>query len=289
MNKKTIIIVSVSLVLAILAVSIIATFPTYLFEESGSSTVNSNIQSGNVTESDSIDVGSDNGIESVLPSIDETDTELPEAPIETYKALAENDGAKLLGEAGAFKDGTKFNVAKLGILNKKYYRARHYVRDFANEYLVYNISASLDGKVVSPTGLAKLVLNIPKGFDLEQAEVYYMFENGGITKLNSVIDKNNRTATIDFTQSGVYILIEKDNKPTDNTSEDKNSSSEAVSSEENSSSTNSSEEQNSSSEDNNQSNTDSSESEEPSNPSTPDQPTESDPNRETMDGWVQWY
>ncbi len=309
MKKKTVVIVSVSLVLAILAIAVISTFPTYIFETPNEpASTNPEIQSGNITESadDTIDIGSSNGIEAVLPGIDEADTEQPVASNKSYNTLAENSGAKLLAENGAFEKGTVFAVDKLGIFNKMYYRARYYVRDFADKYAMYEITAKNGGKNVSPIGEAKVIIDIPNNYDLDKTEIYFLISDNRVTKLNCSIDKTNRTAVVSFTQSGVYVIIEKSvdqdknassensgsNSSQTSNSESQTSSNSSSDSSSNTSSGNTSDNSSSTGSDNDQTQSDTSSSTDSSNPDTPsepDTPVESNPEWETMDGWLPWY
>lgn len=331
MNKKTVIIVCVSLVLAIISISVIATFPTYLFEDTDKApAATSEIESSQITEptqgDDVADVGGDNGVEGVIPDVNDSDIDLPETPLTNYEVLTESKGAKLLGEINAFPDGTEFMVDKLGIFDKKYYRARHKVRGFAKKYLIYNITAQKDGKDVTPNGIAKVAIDIPENYNLDQTEVYLVLSNGNIVKLDCTIYKSDRTATVTFTQSGVYMLVERKLTNSNNTSaQSQNSSSGTVSSEKtessNSVSSDSSTSSNPISNDDSSTNSDSSnkpdtsetntsendtsdtdtsepntsepDTSEPdtSEPDTsePDTSEETDPNKDSMKGWTPWY
>ncbi len=303
MKKKTIIIVCVSSILAILAIAVIATFPSYLFEETNTPVSNPNTDSSTepVQGDDAVDLGGeDNGIEGVLPGINDSDIGLPEPPQSNYNTLAEQDGAKLLAEDNAFPKNTEIEIDELGILSKTYYRARHYVRDFANEYSVFEITAEKDGKAVQPTGVVKLVLPIPDDYNLDNIEVYYLLSKGGVAKINGVIiDKDAKTATVNFTQTGVYILIEKDKKADSNTSSEDSTTSSNTSSDEQSTSSETPEDtsSNTDSSSNESSSSDITSSDTPSNPDeTPDtpsepedDPTESTPSENPMNGWTPWY
>ncbi len=276
MKKKTIIIVSISLVLSLLAIAVIATFPTYLFEETYVPTeVPTNTQPP-VQGEDVFDIGDGTGVESVLPGIGNESTK-------NYETLKEEDGAKLIAETGAFVKKTVYSIDKLGAFDKKYYRARHYVRDFADDYIMYDILTQKDGKNILPTGHAKLVINIPEDFNINQIEVYYMISDG-VTKLNCTIDKTKRTATIDYTVPGVYILIDKDteaevSKPESGSSSNKPSTNNSAS---NSGSSTGSSQGGSSSSGSNSGDTS-------SNSSTSTPSSSGDPNQETMEGWTPWY
>ncbi len=308
MKKRTIIIVSISLVLAILAISIIATFPSYLFEEKinvPAANPNPNVQNDDITPTPGEDVGTvgdeENGIEGILPDLSITDEDTSEAPSATFKTLATANGVKFIAANNAFEKGTEFGAKKLGIFSKKYYRARHYVRDFAKYYSMYEITAQNGGRDVQPIDSARLVIDIPKKYDINNVEAYYMLDKG-VEKLSVAIDKEARTATVGFTQSGVYILIEKDKTPDEDTSSNdvssEDTSSEDASSNDSSSNTSSTESEDASSNtssDNGSSDiTDSSEEnnsseDTDSDTSSDSSSTESDPNKDTMSGWTPWY
>lgn len=275
MKKKTIAIVSISLVLALLAISVIATFPTYLFEDNGTDDTSS-IQSGNITESvQGDDVGhlEGSGVEGVLPDVEETVN-----PSTTgFEEFASADGATVKGEANAFPKGTEVEIDELGMFDKTYYRARHYVRDFADDYVMFNITAQKDGESIIPEGVVKVVFTIPDDFDADEIEVYYMISNG-VQKLNCTVDKTTKTVTVTLTQPGVFILIDKDTTVKEDTSSD-------VSSTESDTSSDTSSDASSNSSD---TSSDSSNSSDSSTPDSSETPSE-DPNKETMDGWSPWY
>lgn len=313
MKKRTIIIVSISLVLAILAISIIATFPSYLFEEKmnvPAANPNPNIQTDDVIPTPGEDEGvvgdEENGIEGVLPDLSITEDSATEIPSATFKTLATAKGVKFIAANNAFEKGSEFSAKKLGIFSKTYYRARHYVRDFAKYYSMYEITARNGGRDVQPVDSARIVIDIPKKYDINNIEAYYMLDNG-VEKLSVSIDKEARTATVGFMQSGVYILIEKEKTPDDNTSSNDTSSNDTSSSDtssndtsgnDSSSNTSSTENEDASSNtssDNGSSDiTDSSEEnnsseDTDSDTSSDSSSTEPDPNKDTMSGWTPWY
>ena len=306
MTKKTIVIVCISLVLAILAVAVISTFPTYLFETSEEPTsTNPEIESGNISEStdDTIDIGGSNGIQAVIPDVGDDNTTPPLAPSKSYHTLVEDSGAKLLAENGAFEKETVFNVNKLGIFNKTYYRTRHLLRDFADKCAMFEISAKKDGKSVAPIADAKIVIDIPNNYNLDRTEIYFLISDNHVTKLDCSIDKTDKTAIVSFAQSGVYIIIEKSNSKdalvssgntetnSSNVSELNNQTNSNNGSFENSSNTTSDTSSSTDADnDHNQSNvTSSTDSSDTNTSDDTDEPVESNPDWETMDGWLPWY
>ncbi len=286
MNKKTIVTVSVVLTLAILAVAVIATFPTYLFESQETPVVNPDIQSDNIIESPGDDVGvlgEGNGAEAILPLPDDQDLGLSENTNEVLSVLAEIKNAKLLGEQGAFSETTKIAINKLGIFNRKYYLSRHYTKDVAKNFIAYDISATEKGDDVSPSGLVKLVISIPDDYNLEDISVYYLLSNG-VQKIDCSIDKVEKTASIKVSQMGVYILVENaDQKDSPNSSEDTSTESDVSSSDSSSDASS----DNPSTDTSNDSSTDSSS--DVSSDNTSSDSSSEDENKESMDGWTPWY
>ena len=305
MKKRTIAIVSIALVLAILAVGVIATFPSYLFEEEkDSGETKPTVQSEAITESvegdDQGNVGGNdnNGVEGVLPDVVPEDTTTDsQAVINNLDTIASDGGAKLMAETSAFPDGTEFKVNKLGIFNKKYYRARHYVRDFASQYTIYEITAQKDGKDVQPIAAARVVIDIPEDYDIDKVEIYYVLSGGGVQKLNCTIDKDAKTATVSFMQSGIYILIEKDkaadtetsSQATSTESEESSSSDTSSNSSSSDQSTDSSSDADSSQATDSSENSDSSENNSSDSSSSDGTSSEDDPYKDSMDGWTPWY
>ncbi len=322
MNKKTIVIVSLTLVLALLAVAVIATFPTYLFEDSVPMDNSSSIQSGNIAENESIqgdDVGNlagdddANGAEGVLPMPDDSKNEESSTSNDNQDAssntitqnlelLAETNSVKVMAEYGAYPDGTKFKVKKLGAFDKTFYRARHYLRSVSKKFTAYNFSATNNGESVYPIANVKLTFEIPESYNSKNIAVYYLTDKN-VLELDCNISKDGKTATVRITQSGVYILAEKnvsENLPEDTNSDNtsSNTNTEATSSDDTTTSNTSSEDNVSSDASSENSSADSSSdtssdldtsSNVSSNEDTSSDSTSSDdPNKETMDGWTPW-
>ncbi len=310
MKKKTIAIVSIALVLSLLAVAVIATFPTYLFEDKPTVNTGSEIQSGNITENnggvqgeDEGILGGKDGVQAVLPepdndkpANDKTDNDKPDndksglsdTPNTELSNLAEAKGAKILAQSGAYDDGTEMKLKKLGILNKAYYRARHYLRGIAEDFVAYDFSATIDGKEATPDAIVRIVFDIPENFDKSNVAIYYLFSNY-VEELNGTVSEDGKTMWVTISQSGVYILAEKtadapsDDEPADDTSsKDENNSSNASSNASSDSSDVSSD--NSSNED-----TSSDADNDNSSDSSSDNNSSEDENVDTMEGWTPWY
>ncbi len=295
MKKKTIVIVSLTLVLALLAVAVIATFPTYLFEDTAPS---NSIQAGTTEQSpgeQGDDIGiladevEDGGVQAVLPTVDDEEIGYSEPPVEKLETLATAKNIKVSGSSTAFPKGTKVKIKKLGTFDKTFYRSRHYLKKIADEFIAYNLTAKKYGKSVSPDEAVKITFTIPKGFDSKNVAVYYLLDKG-VQELDCEISKDGKTATVKVNQLGVYILVEKKtqndedgNNSSTTTESDKteSNSSEVTSSDNDSSDSSSTSSDSSSSEDTSSDDTS-------SDSTSSDTPSSTDPNKETMDGWTPW-
>lgn len=305
MKKKTVVIVALTLVLAILAVAVIATFPTYLFEDKPD-TNNSAIQSGNITESNGKSepgedvgiLGGNNGAQATLPEINDSELGFSEPDNQELVTLAEAKNAKVLAQSGAFTEDTEVALKKLGIFNKEYYRARHYLRGISESFEAYNLSAVKDGKTVTPIALVRIVFDIPESYDKENVAIYYLLPSGGVEELDSTLAEDGETIWAKVSQTGVYILVEKkadpdaDDTSSDNTvTESENSSSDGSSNETPNSSTDSSADssQNNSSNSSSEGSSSNDESNNSSEDNSSDNSSSEDPAQDSMDGWTPWY
>ncbi|MBE6787815.1 MAG: hypothetical protein E7537_05650 [Ruminococcaceae bacterium] len=294
MNKKTIVIVSLTLVLALLAVAVIATFPTYLFEDTepnGSSSIQAGtVEPNNGGQGDDVGILPDDedngGAQAVLPSEDpdEDEPSSSENSVEKLETLAKAKNVKVLGEYGSFEEGTKVKINKLGALNKAYYRSRHYLKGIADDFAAYNLSAKKDGKSVAPRSTLKITFTIPKDFDSKNVAVYCLLDKG-VQEIDCTISKDGKTATVKVNQLGVYILVEK---KTQNDEDDNTSSTTTESEKTESSSSNPTTSSDTDSSDSSNTSSDNSSGDTSSDNTSSGEDTNSDPNKESMDGWTPW-
>lgn len=285
MKKRTVVVVAITLILALLVVAVIATFPTYLFEDKPDDNTSTPIQSDSIVEGEGVqgdDVGvmggGEGGTEAVLPTIDDEELGYSETPESDLSVIAEVQNAKVLAETGAFDSDTKVKIKKLGVLDRDYYRARHYLDGIANKFTAFELTAKKDGDTVLPNGLVKLSFTIPENYSKENVAVYYLLSDGGVGEVSSKISEDSKTVSVKVSQVGVYILVEKEPKTENNTSSD-NTSTESDKTDSNVSS---------STPEDTSSDTSSDVSSDSSGDSSSDTSSE-DENKDTMDGWTPWY
>jgi hypothetical protein len=238
MKKKTIIIVSLALILAIVAIIAIARVPKQKIKQELSDVKNPVIQndkvdievnsqpSGPETPGDVgyyLDETGENGIVLLPPSLD-SNSDLSD--INELQTVDKAGSAVLKAELGAFKDGATATLKKLGIFSKEYMRAEVLTKGYANKFTAYKYSATKNGKDFLTEGRVKLVISIPRSYDIDKVSVCYMFDDH-LQELNCYINKEKRTLVVNATATGVYLLVEEKpvtNKPSNNTSSDSTSS-----------------------------------------------------------------
>ena len=238
MKKKTIIIVSIALVFAIIAIAVIARIPKQNYEEILGDIKNPVIQSGNIDieenerpnipEVQGEDVGylgdEEDALQLLPPSLDE---DVDPDEINELQTIVKSKSATIKAEMGAFKDDVKVELNKLNIFDEEYHLANYLMKDYAKKFVAHKYTATLDGKPYLTSGRVKLIINIPKSYDIDKVSVCYLFEDH-VQELNCYINKNNRTAIVSATTTGVYMLVEEKpvtDKPSDNdTSSDSTSS-----------------------------------------------------------------
>ena len=274
MNKKTITIISAALILAILVVAVIVTFPTYRFND----TSDKSPSSDTVAKPDENTVGgAGEGIEAILPDPDNLDNNNQDeqsgtavTPSLDLKTIAQAEGAAVEAENGAFNNKTELKLKKLGLLNKQYHTVNYYTRKFAKKFVAYSFTAKQDGKDVLPIAYVRLAITAPTAYDINNIDVYYLLSGGGVQKLDFTVDKVSGVVYVKANVTGTFILVEK--KPVEDTED--TSSKEEITSSDNISSEDTSSDENTSSEENNSSDNTSSETD--------------DANLDTMNGWSPW-
>lgn len=84
-------------------------------------------------------------------------------------------------------------------------------------FVVFDISALLNGGEVQPNGMVKVTFNIPKGFSNNLA-IYFVADDGTKELIKSETDKESGTITAELSHFSSYVicdLTEKVSKPTD--------------------------------------------------------------------------
>lgn len=238
MKKKTIIIVSLALVFAIIAIIAIARVPKQVIKHQLSDIKNPVIQNddleievntqptGPETPGDDgyyLDETGENGIVLLPPSLDPNDDL---SDVNELQTIDKAGSAVLKAEIDAFDSNVKVSLNKLGAFSKDYMRAEVLTKGYATKFAAYKYSATLNGNNYITAGRVKLVISIPRGYDIDKVSVCYMFDDH-LQELSCYINKENRTLVVNATQPGVYLLVEEKpvtNKPSDTTSSENTNS-----------------------------------------------------------------
>ena len=83
----------------------------------------------------------------------------------------------------------------------------------AQKYVAYEFVAMKNDAAVQPNGTLTVTFAIPEGYS-DHVSVYYMDARGKLTKLESVVDAERRTVTVELAHFSTYILADQDSAPT---------------------------------------------------------------------------
>jgi|GEM_PF-4779654 len=109
---------------------------------------------------------------------------------------------------GVFEKGTVLNVV-MSVLEYKTQTEEGEPEYKAIKEVVYNITASLDGKSVQPAGTVSVTIPLLDGWGTNIA-VYYEDGKGKRTELPVIIDTNKKTVTIEINHFSNYVIENKD-------------------------------------------------------------------------------
>ncbi|MBE6976173.1 MAG: hypothetical protein E7439_03120 [Ruminococcaceae bacterium] len=82
----------------------------------------------------------------------------------------------------------------------------------ATKYVSYEFTATLDGAPIQPNGKLTVSFVIPADFSTDVA-VYYMAPDGALTKLDTTVNTDTRTATAQLEHFSTYILADAATRP----------------------------------------------------------------------------
>ncbi len=141
----------------------------------------------------------------------ETRTEiLPKKEPVIYDTPADN--TVQIPENDCFEGGTTVTV-QLIEEGKNFETVSAAMEFVAEQYVAYQFTAAKDGVQVQPSGKLAVTIAIPESYS-NNVVVYYMDENGKLEKLESRVDVDARTVTVELTHFSTYILADADTAPT---------------------------------------------------------------------------
>ena len=105
-----------------------------------------------------------------------------------------------------FEEGTTV-TAEAVTTGTLYERAKEAVADVAEQFAVFDINAVKENAKVQPSGTVAVSFPIPTSFSTN-VTVFYVADDGSREQLNTVVDKDARTATAELTHFSVYVLVQ---------------------------------------------------------------------------------
>jgi hypothetical protein len=123
-----------------------------------------------------------------------------------------DDDSVTIPENDCFEGGTTVTVEKVEE-GEIFEEAAQAMENRAENYTVFEFTATKDEAAVQPNGKLTVTFDIPAEYSTN-VSVYYLDENGRLTKLDGVVDANARTVTVELAHFSTYILADEDSAPT---------------------------------------------------------------------------
>ena len=120
-------------------------------------------------------------------------------------AKDENTGIVFEANEGVFAEGTQLTVEEIKTDNPTYESVKNILSEVTDTFIVYDISAVLNGAKVQPNGEVTATFNIPEGYGTDVA-VYYIADDGNFEKLESTISEDGKTVSAKLTRFSNYAV-----------------------------------------------------------------------------------
>ena len=119
-----------------------------------------------------------------------------ETTSEIIPCSVKDDTTGTLFEAneGVFTAGTELKIEEIKQDNPTFESAKNILKDVCNEFILYDITAVLNGAKVQPNGEVTVTFNIPDGFG-KDVEVFFVSDDGTYEKLESEVNEDGKTIT----------------------------------------------------------------------------------------------
>ena len=137
-----------------------------------------------------------------------------ETTSEIIPCSVKDDTTGTLFEAneGVFTAGTELKIEEIKKDNPTFESAKNILKDVCNEFILYDITAVLNGAKVQPNGEVTVTFNIPDGFSKDVA-VFFVSDDGTYEKLESEVNEDGKTITAKLNHFSNYAVCElSDNK-----------------------------------------------------------------------------
>ncbi len=121
--------------------------------------------------------------------------------------VAEQQGIKLEAEATVFPENTVVKVEKIEKA-EKIEQITVAVRDIAEKFVAYEITAECDNVEVQPDGKVVATFEIPEGFRTDRIAVLYVSDDGKTERLESKVNEETKTVEAALSHFSTYLVAE---------------------------------------------------------------------------------
>ena len=128
----------------------------------------------------------------------------------------ENTGIVFEANEGVFAEGTQMTVEEIKTDNPTYESVKNILSEVTDTFIVYDISAVLNGAKVQPNGEVKVDFKIPDGYGTDVA-VYYIADDGNFEKLESTISEDGKTVSAKLTHFSKFAVCKLSTSDSANT------------------------------------------------------------------------
>ncbi len=131
------------------------------------------------------------------------------------KIFVDQDGLVISGPDSAFPENVDVTATKL-TAGDGFNTAQTALADKASQFTLYDITATVGGAAVQPSGEITITLDIPNGYDPDHVCIAYISNDGTVEELEtSSVDKAANTVSATLEHFSLYAVIDTSNVSTD--------------------------------------------------------------------------
>ncbi len=141
------------------------------------------------------------------------------------KVFVNQGGLVISGPSTAFDESVVVTAKKL-TAGDDFNTAQTALADKASQFTLYDITATVAGAAVQPSGEITITLDIPSGYDPDHVCIAYISNDGTVEELEtSSVDKTANTVSATLEHFSLYAVIDTSNVSTDDGDDSGNSGS----------------------------------------------------------------
>lgn len=132
------------------------------------------------------------------------------------QTVTQTEGLVLSAVENTFEKDTVVKAEVIEKTAKNYEKVDNALKDVANKFVAYEITATKNNVKVQPNGTVTATFDIPSDFDTTKTTVYYVADDGKTEELTTTVDAATRKVTAKLTHFSTYVVAEKTNVETNN-------------------------------------------------------------------------